>query len=223
MSAVLSHDEIVFRVLLQRDDLRSKTSFAQLEQSLPKELRKRVEPDWRGYIRDEGLEFDAAFQKAIRKHLPGVYYVVMATEFLAGVAFHEALSHFLLDRPVVWRKPASSDEEIFDLADRLGQEVRSRCEKRTGTLSPQSQVATESAAPEAKEIGPRRRCAFCRRWVLVTELLAHVDRHVDPPFPGPGFSPRTARPSGSNRSEGLRTVRPKATWPWRFCRSSSAA
>ena len=57
-TSTLRHDEIVFRVLLQREAARPTLTFATLEASLPKDLRRRVEPDWRSYIRDEGLGFE---------------------------------------------------------------------------------------------------------------------------------------------------------------------
>jgi hypothetical protein len=117
----LTRDEIAFRVLLQREEIHEQLSMAALEKSLPKQLRKPIERDWLGYIRDEELHFATAFQKAVRKNIPGLYYLVMAAEFLLKVPFHSALGHFLetTTLPVV-----PEMDRLFELADYLAEELR---------------------------------------------------------------------------------------------------
>jgi hypothetical protein len=117
----LTRDEIVFRVLLQREEAHAQLSVGALEESLPKQLRKQIEADWRSYIREEDLHFATAFQKAIRKHIPGLYYLVMAAEFLLKVPFHSALGHFLETANLPM---APEMERLFELADYLAEEIR---------------------------------------------------------------------------------------------------
>ena len=119
------HDEIIFRVLLAREEARPKLSFDTLEKSLPRSLRKIIESDWRAFIRDEGLEFDAAFQKAVRKHLPGIYFLLIATEFIHGVLFHEALAHFL-NTSVGNTARSFGTDEVFALAEEMSSEMNRR-------------------------------------------------------------------------------------------------
>jgi hypothetical protein len=228
----LTHDEIIFRVLLHRDEQRDKVTYAALEKALPKDLRKRIEPDWRAFIRDESIEFDSAFQKAIRKHLPGIYYVIVAAEFLFKVPFHSALSHYLLVSNAGSTPNQLESEEVFALAEELAAEVRRRQAEATTERQQSAPPTPPSAKPPHKPSEPthaspalrsvpkrdekpnrapivpvhrpsaptkhatanavtpnwpatRRRCAFCRQWFSPSEIVAHVDKHINPPGKGP--------------------------------------
>lgn len=175
-------------MLLQREEARTSLTFNALERSLPKEILKSIASDWRSYIRDEGVEFDSAFQKAVRKHLPGIYYVVMAAEFLGKIPFHAALLFFLQPEAHGFNLSSDSENAIFELADFLAQEVRRRAAAQTRqTQSPAVHRADAtqlklpkpakpvSTAPvigvERKALvarpssnpGATRKCAFCRR------------------------------------------------------------
>lgn len=121
----LTHDEIIFRVMLAREEARPKLSFEMLEKSLPKNFRKSIEGDWRAFIRDEGLEFDSAFQKAVRKHLPGLYYVIIAAEFIHRLPFHEVLGHFL-GTSGINKDQIYATDEVFALAEAMAREVNRR-------------------------------------------------------------------------------------------------
>jgi hypothetical protein len=216
-----THHEIVFRVMLQRDEQRPKITFKLLESSLPKKIREAVENDWRCYISTEELEFDSAFQKAVRKNIPGVYYVVMAAEYLHAAPFHTALAHFL----DVQRLAGSfNEDQIFELAEFFAEHVRhnraaarQEAAKATHTYLPPRRPVLE--AKPARPKGPVRRCAFCGKLIPVAELYAHIDGHLNParlgtfnpvPLPrlppspqteiGPVILPRANRPRSQSRA-----------------------
>jgi len=193
----LKTSEIAFRVLLQREAFRPQLTFADLEQSLPKDIRRRIEPDWRAYIRDESLHFDSAFEKAVRKHLPGVYYEVMAAEFLGKLPFHIALAHFLDPGEFTWDRAGIPVDAIYELAERFINDIR----HRRAQTKKQVQPAAVIARPVLKPTEPKRRCAFCKQLIRVSELSQHVDRHINPPQLGGGQI--TATITASSTTEDL--------------------
>jgi hypothetical protein len=176
MKPELNHDEIVFRVLLQREELRPNLTFASLEEVVPKTILKSLEGDWRSYIRNESLEFDIAFQKAVRKHIPGLHFIILAAEFLGKISFHAALGHFL--QPDKFKGQANfREDDVFNLADRLEEEVR---QKRARLIPQQRKVfAPPKFAPEPS--GLTRKCYFCGRRIPAVELCDHIDCvHLNP-------------------------------------------
>lgn len=211
-----THDEIVFRVLLQREEQRAHLNFGVLEEALPKAMRKAIESDWRAYIRDEALGFDSAYQKAVRKHIPGVYYVVMAAEYLGNLPFHVALGHFLRPGDVKWHQSLLQEADVFELAEWLTQEVRKR---RASERPATPQKAPPPAAP--KPVGPVRRCGFCKREIPVKDLAQHIDRHLNPLSRGDGrrdsfdsgyVPPQPIRSTPVRVSDGYSTQSEKGSW-----------
>ena len=207
----LTYDEIVFRVLLAREEARPNLSFDRLEKSLPKKIRHQIEADWRQFISTEELEFDSAFQKAVRKHIPGIYHVVMAAEFLQKIPFHVALAHFL----EIQRLPGPlQEDDIFTLAEFFADHIR----RLRHPVSPHAPLSSLGAkfqqneqepspsvryqGPETPQIptGPIRRCAFCKKYFSAKELYAHIDeQHLNPAhlgtnLPAPLPKPQAAIP-----------------------------
>ena len=178
MNHELTHDEIVFRVLLQREEARPSLTFTALEEVVPKSIRKSIENDWRSYIRDDGLEFDSAFQKAIRKKIPGLHFIILAAEFLGKIPFHIALGHFLQPEKFSWASKISTEDEVFKLADRLEDEFR---RKRAKIVPHSNKVFAPPQTITPRPTGPTRKCYFCRKQIPVAELYQHVDReHLNP-------------------------------------------
>ncbi|HEX4121946.1 MAG TPA: hypothetical protein VH619_15100 [Verrucomicrobiae bacterium] len=210
-----THDEIVFRVLLQREQQRPQLTFKLLECSLPNKIRNQVETDWRGYIRAEELEFDSAFQKAVRKNIPGVYYVVMAAEYLYEIPFHTALAHFL----DIQRSPGSFNEDkIFALAEFFAEHVRQhRAAQQALARARQQHPPQHPAAPGAKPAkpkGPVRRCAFCKDLIPVVGLFAHIDAHLNPAHLGtynPVRLPKQKEPTPPQSQQDFRPVAVKSS------------
>src|SRR5688500_11858445 len=117
----LTRNDIVFRVLLQREANRERITFKNLEKALPVNLRRSVEEDWRSFIRIEDLSFYTAFEKAVRKQIPGIYYSVVAVEYLYALPFHAALAGLLNVSPL----PSSIDlARVLSLAEFLAEELR---------------------------------------------------------------------------------------------------
>jgi hypothetical protein len=154
--------------------------------------RPLKEADWRSYIRNEGLEFDGAFQKAIRKNIPGLHFIILAAEFLGKIPFHIALGHFLQPEKLKWTSTTSTEDEVFKLADRLEEEFRL---KRAKLVRQQHKVfAPPASAP--KPTGPTRKCYFCFKQFPVAELYHHVDRvHLNPAHLGGAISRETTPPA----------------------------
>jgi hypothetical protein len=197
MKQELTHDDIVFRVLLQREDVRPTLTFAALEEVVPKSIRKSIESDWRSYIRTEGLEFDNAFQKAIRKHIPGLHFIVLAAEFLGKTPFHIALGHFLQPDKFKWTSATSSEEEVFKLADRLEDEFRL---KRANLLRHHQKVYAPPAFTPKPAV-PTRKCYFCRKLIPVAELYQHIDSvHLNPAHLGGATSRETILPTPADET-----------------------
>jgi hypothetical protein len=186
MSEDVKYDEVLFRVLLQREEQRPRLTIPLLEAVVPRQQRKQVVDDYLRFIREEELEFDFAFQKSIRKHFPGVYYVIVAAEFLYHIPFHEALGFFLGTASSVTPKQIDQ-EKIYELAEELARQVRERAR----------QLAVEDGKRRAVR-GPKQaprttRCGFCKRVLPFSEITRHVEEnHLGPPGPG---AMRVARPT----------------------------
>jgi hypothetical protein len=198
----LTYDEAIFRVLLQREEAKEGLKFSTLEQALPKSLKKLIEPDWRHFISSENLDFYSAFQKAVRKHLPGIYYVVMAAEFLSKLPFHTVLSYFLLKSEIDWNQHGTTEEDVFTAADWLWEEAQARQRKATGKVGSPKLPVPKRPSPQV-DVRPNptklflagRRCAFCKRFVPLRELADHVDKHLNPIHLGVGRPPVVAQQS----------------------------
>ena len=174
----LTYNEIIFRVLLQREEATQSLKYSELENALPKQIRKAVEQDWNSYIRNEDLDFYSAFQKAVRKHIPGVYYVVMAMEFFGKIPFHKALSSLLQKGEFDWQKIGTTEDEIFELAERLLNGIRHRYRKPTPHYT--SRKIFAPPPPDYFRV-PKRRCPFCKQQIPLREFSAHIDDHINPP------------------------------------------
>jgi hypothetical protein len=183
----------MFFVCLQREEAATKISFPELESSLPREIRKTVDNDWRRYIREEGLEFHSAFQKAVRKHIPGIYYVVAAAEYVHKVPFHVALSYFLNRNNTDRFHHELGSDEVFELAQRLMDGARRITEKPltrapkweqkpfSNSKQPVAPFATSLVKRRPYEIPKNyRRCGFCFKAFHLAEIGAHVDTHLNP-------------------------------------------
>src|SRR5690606_34202940 len=71
------------------------------------------------------LPFDDAFQKSVRINFPGIYHIIVATEYLYKIPFHEALGFYLNTVSVGAQRLQIDHEQVFALAEVLAQYVRS--------------------------------------------------------------------------------------------------
>lgn len=108
--------EILQRVLMRRAQTLAGVDYDTLLRALPDEVRIGFEDVWRSRIRaHQGVNHVQAYQEALLEEFPGVYFLIVATEYVQEKTLLEAVAEVFRG----FSKDPSGVEKVFEIAEEL--------------------------------------------------------------------------------------------------------